>query len=579
MIVNILQTELRELSDEASSPTSLLHSCTKGQRDELRAIIKACKVDLKELEKVLVKYKSLNTVDPRKRDRFRFTTDKQIEMKAKLSTHAERLTLFLTHLNAGALGRIEATQAMHTGSFDDIKAKLESIHEDVRAGRKDPTLLSGMDDWGTLEQELVDDNITEVDVELNKDLIGDWLKQMRGEVESAKSPVANSRERYQARVEDAEDGENGEMNMDNAGEPKSPSQDLNVSRSSTPNTVVHDTPPRPDDDSSFSESSRERRHKSSEEVNPLSNKATRDSGSMPRSDYDRDAALDDGGKYYVPPPSRSYPSREHIDSNLDEFLRASGWPNRSSSDTEVERADPGDSQTPLSSQRSKTPDFGRDQFTHRPRSNRDRGDEYLDQNLSKHEEFYSGYNVEPPNSGRGVPYQETGFQKKEPVKPLTDWKRPEYINSWDKDGRRERFSRYPATFEDWGPDRSRSDRKKSRDKEERRTSRAILDPDFTDDSDEKRYYEQQTRRKYGPYVSEPRRGVRNGDSADQHGTTYSITDRSGLKNESPSASGFRFSTEDRAGGFRSSNPDDIFAEFLRQEKEDNLNKREVRVVE
>ena len=42
-----------------------------------------------------------------------------------------------------------------------------------------------MEDWGTLENESIDDNITEVDVELNKDNIGEWLKQTRGEKEEA----------------------------------------------------------------------------------------------------------------------------------------------------------------------------------------------------------------------------------------------------------------------------------------------------------------------------------------------------------------------------------------------------------
>lgn len=211
--------------------------------------MKGCKTDLKDLEKTLVKYRSLKTADPRTRDRFRFTAEKQIEMKAKLSTHAERLTLFLTHLNAGALGRIEAAQASHTNSFGEIKAKLESIHNDVRSGRKDPTLLSSMDDWGTLEQELLDDNITEVDVELNKDMIGEWLKQMQIDKGSGQSQEADSKGRYQATVEDAEEEETNDLNRHTTQTSdddrlEDTVQDINNSRSSTPDTVVQDTPPR-----------------------------------------------------------------------------------------------------------------------------------------------------------------------------------------------------------------------------------------------------------------------------------------------------------------------------------------------
>ena len=44
---------------------------------------------------------------------------------------------------------------------------------------KDPALLTSMEYWRSLEKELVDDDITEVDVELNKDYITEWLKKTR----------------------------------------------------------------------------------------------------------------------------------------------------------------------------------------------------------------------------------------------------------------------------------------------------------------------------------------------------------------------------------------------------------------
>ncbi|KAI9690361.1 MAG: hypothetical protein M1822_009323 [Bathelium mastoideum] len=146
------------------------------------------------------------TPSPRARDRLGFSTDKQTEMKNRLSTHSDRFNLFLTHLNSGALGRIETNQEIHTVAFGEIKSKLDSIHEDIREGRKDPSLLSNMGDWGALEQELVDDRITEVDVELNKDEIAEWVKQTCGEDEvNRREENARDMSRFQAAVEDAND--------------------------------------------------------------------------------------------------------------------------------------------------------------------------------------------------------------------------------------------------------------------------------------------------------------------------------------------------------------------------------------
>lgn len=188
--------------------------------------MKACKSDLQDLEKLLAKYKSLKTSDPRTRDRLGFSSNRQSEIRVKLSGHTDRLNLLLTQLNTSALGRIEVTTGLHTKAFREIKAKLDSIHQDMLTGKKDPALLASMEDWGSLEKELVDDNITEVDVELNKDYIAEWLESRKSEVDPQERseletplpspPLPNAKDcqskdkdermrQYHATVEDAED--------------------------------------------------------------------------------------------------------------------------------------------------------------------------------------------------------------------------------------------------------------------------------------------------------------------------------------------------------------------------------------
>jgi hypothetical protein len=185
---------LHELGDEYENPRSLMHRASPSQKKEMRRILLSSKTDLKDLEKILGKYNSLKTDNPRAIDKIRFDSGQQAEMKAKISGHTDRINLFLTHLNAGALGRIESNTEAHTKAFEEIKAKLDSIHEDIRTGKMDSTILTNMEDWGQLEKELVDDNITEVDVELNREHISKWLQKLRDknavDIDRAAEPVS-----------------------------------------------------------------------------------------------------------------------------------------------------------------------------------------------------------------------------------------------------------------------------------------------------------------------------------------------------------------------------------------------------
>jgi hypothetical protein len=83
-------------------------------------------------------------------------------------------------MHTSALGRIESNTEQHNQPFEEIKAKLESIHWDILAGDKDPVILSALGDFNFLEKELVDDHISEADVEQNKDNIKIWLANTTG---------------------------------------------------------------------------------------------------------------------------------------------------------------------------------------------------------------------------------------------------------------------------------------------------------------------------------------------------------------------------------------------------------------
>jgi hypothetical protein len=141
-----------------------------------------CKTALRELRKLLAKYKSLKTRNPRARDKLSFSSNTQADMRAKIAMHSERLCRFLSGLYTSALGRIETQlelqQQWHARQFAYIMSKLDTRSSDFSTGRKNPSVMASTDD--SLKQELIDENITEADLQLNRDTIAMWLLAVRG---------------------------------------------------------------------------------------------------------------------------------------------------------------------------------------------------------------------------------------------------------------------------------------------------------------------------------------------------------------------------------------------------------------
>ncbi|KAF2641034.1 hypothetical protein P280DRAFT_300321 [Massarina eburnea CBS 473.64] len=175
--VKSLRSHLRALDDEFANPKSLVHRAGADQKEELETLLTYCRDDLKDLKDLLFKYRSLKSKSPRARDRIAFTTNKQSNIRARIATHSERLQRFLNNLHTGCLGRIENQAEIQAMCFEEIKIKLDALHEDVLAGKKGPSVITDMEGW--IKQELVDDDITVTDVEVNQEQISAWLERLR----------------------------------------------------------------------------------------------------------------------------------------------------------------------------------------------------------------------------------------------------------------------------------------------------------------------------------------------------------------------------------------------------------------
>ncbi|KAI4639569.1 uncharacterized protein J4E78_010896 [Alternaria triticimaculans] len=157
--------EITSDDDECKNPQSSFQQLSPAQKGELAARLQDCKADLRSVKKILHDFRSLDKRDARYRDRLAFTTGKQAAIREKIATHSVRLQQLLSGINVGTLSRIERNTDAHHLSLLEIRAKLDQIHMDVLAGRRDAATFINAEDAVALEDEVLDDRMTEVDVD------------------------------------------------------------------------------------------------------------------------------------------------------------------------------------------------------------------------------------------------------------------------------------------------------------------------------------------------------------------------------------------------------------------------------
>jgi hypothetical protein len=159
------------LEDEVKNPKSLLNRCGDALRDEFNHILENVQTSLKDLERIVLKYRSLGTMERRAWDRARFGLKDLNTIRQKLTYHTAQIKLFLSTLTMSSLGRIESL--------------LEDFIREIRGGRRARTLLSidqGGDDavvgWKQLESDLSEGGIPFEDIERHRDDIEEYLAQL-----------------------------------------------------------------------------------------------------------------------------------------------------------------------------------------------------------------------------------------------------------------------------------------------------------------------------------------------------------------------------------------------------------------
>jgi len=136
--------------------------------DEFKHILGNVQQMLKDLEVMVLKYRSLATLEKRAWDRLRFGLKGLNTIRQKLTYHTAQMELFLSSLTVGALGRIENI--------------LEDLVLEVRNGRRPPTILSidqvgekGAMSWNQLQSDLSESGIALKDIDRHRDDIFEYM--------------------------------------------------------------------------------------------------------------------------------------------------------------------------------------------------------------------------------------------------------------------------------------------------------------------------------------------------------------------------------------------------------------------
>ncbi|KAF7507694.1 hypothetical protein GJ744_010247 [Endocarpon pusillum] len=183
-----IHTALRELEDEPQNEDSILNRAGKGRQKELNNILQSCTEVLRQLETLVTRYRRLGTSQRKVWDRIKFGDEGIQVIRNKLVLHTSTLTLFLTSLGTGSLGRIEK--------------KLDDIAAEIRAGHHEPSVITAVNDepglsqseaWAFLFRELAED-FSVPEVEAFKGEIQTYIKQLveRGAFEECVSSCSDN---------------------------------------------------------------------------------------------------------------------------------------------------------------------------------------------------------------------------------------------------------------------------------------------------------------------------------------------------------------------------------------------------
>lgn len=162
-----LHAVLKLLQDASEDSQSLVNRAADSRKLEVSKILRICRRILDAIDSLVTKYHSLGTDKERKWHLLRHgnTLD---PLRRKLMHAVSNLNLFLNTLETTSLARIESL--------------MERLLQEVRAGRRTPSVLSSVIDnaavgWPQLKTELVGIGVPKADIEMFREPIQEWIRE------------------------------------------------------------------------------------------------------------------------------------------------------------------------------------------------------------------------------------------------------------------------------------------------------------------------------------------------------------------------------------------------------------------
>ena len=145
---------LRSLENDAKQPDSLLHRRAGDRRGALLEIVGSVEKELQGFQRLVEKYKSLDTEQARVFDRLRFAPKQLEQTRVNIFRHVSYLTQFRDGLHGEQLSRIE--KLLEQPIKDRVRSKSRSIATIREDGSENA--------WSALMTELVDEGLSQNDV-------------------------------------------------------------------------------------------------------------------------------------------------------------------------------------------------------------------------------------------------------------------------------------------------------------------------------------------------------------------------------------------------------------------------------
>lgn len=174
---------LGRMHDEADRPGSVLVR-NSTDREELRDVLRGCRKTVRELDAVVMRFRSLSSSRKKNWDRVRLGTKDLGALRTKLTQHTSSITAYLETVGLGSLARIE--DRLNTIP-DQILQGIDGLAAEIRAGRREGSVMTTYEDdekdvWRQFRRELVTtDGITSSTIHRYKPLIRLYLRKLAEE--------------------------------------------------------------------------------------------------------------------------------------------------------------------------------------------------------------------------------------------------------------------------------------------------------------------------------------------------------------------------------------------------------------